>query len=194
VLFLLAAIGRGMNDVAFRAHAIQSSMEQMLHAAALPILSDVQLVVSGLSHLQLFPDPIPDVFVGQPLLVSGKFAGVWPEQILLTGMMPNGECKLQPASLAATRVAAAASDAADAAAPGGAARPASAGATRWLVSGGNSCQRFLTEGPAPRSWQPHGSGLMPGLLPVLSLRRWRCQQLTDGECFIATGLVAATIW
>lgn len=82
-----------MNDVAFRAHAIQASMEQMLHAAALPILSDVQLVVSGLSHLQLFPDPIPDVFVGQPLLVSGKFAGVWPEQIHLTGMLPNGERK-----------------------------------------------------------------------------------------------------
>jgi hypothetical protein len=166
-----------MNDVAFRAHAIQSSMEQMLHAAALPILSDVQLVVSGLSHLQLFPDPIPDVFVGQPLLVSGKFAGVWPEQILLTGMMPNGECKLQPASLAATRVAAAASDAADAAAPGGAARPASARAARWLVFGGNSCRGLLTEGPATRSWPPHGSGLMPGLLPVLGLQRWRCQQL-----------------
>lgn len=34
-----------MNDVAFRAHAIQASMEQMLHAAALPILSDVSLQV-----------------------------------------------------------------------------------------------------------------------------------------------------
>lgn len=88
---LLAAIGRGMNDVAFRAHAIQASMEQMLHAAALPILSDVHLQISGLSHLQLFPEPIPDVFVGQPLLVSGKFAGVWPEKIYLKGTLASGE-------------------------------------------------------------------------------------------------------
>lgn len=86
-----AVIGRGMNDVAFRAHAIQATMEQMLHAAALPILSDVQLSVPGLSHLQLFPDPIPDVFVGQPLLVSGKFAGPWPELIHISGTLPSGE-------------------------------------------------------------------------------------------------------
>lgn len=86
-----AAIGRGMNDVAFRAHAIQASMEQMLHAAALPVLSDVQLKVPGLTSMQLFPDPIPDVFVGQPLLVSGKFTGVWPEHIELIGTLPSGE-------------------------------------------------------------------------------------------------------
>jgi hypothetical protein len=80
-----------MNEVAFRAHAIQASMEQMLHAAALPILSDVQLVVPGVSQLRLCPDPIPDVFVGQPLLVSGKYAGEWPEKVYLIGTMPSGE-------------------------------------------------------------------------------------------------------
>jgi hypothetical protein len=48
----LAAIGRGMNDVAFRPHAIQSVMERMLAAAALPMLSDVQIRVQvGLEHL-----------------------------------------------------------------------------------------------------------------------------------------------
>lgn len=41
----LAAIGRGMNDVAFRPHAIQQVMERMLAAAALPMLSDVQISV-----------------------------------------------------------------------------------------------------------------------------------------------------
>jgi hypothetical protein len=34
-----------MNDVAFRPHAIQSVMERMLAAAALPMLSDVQIRV-----------------------------------------------------------------------------------------------------------------------------------------------------
>lgn len=41
----LAAIGRGMNDVAFRPHAIQSVMDRILAAAALPMLSDVQIRV-----------------------------------------------------------------------------------------------------------------------------------------------------
>jgi hypothetical protein len=86
-----AAIGRGMNDVAFRAHAIQASIERMLNAAALPVLTDLKLEIQGLTHLELFPDPIPDVFVGQPLLVSGKFAGQWPEAVHLVGMLPTGE-------------------------------------------------------------------------------------------------------
>jgi hypothetical protein len=47
----LAAIGRGMNDVAFRPHAIQSVMERMLAAAALPMLSDVQIRVQVCVHL-----------------------------------------------------------------------------------------------------------------------------------------------
>jgi hypothetical protein len=84
------AIGRGMNDVAFRAHAIQASIVQMLNAAALPILSDIHLEVQGPSYT-LFPDPIPDVFVGQPLLVSGKFSGTWPEAIQMVGTLPSGE-------------------------------------------------------------------------------------------------------
>eukprot|EP00878_Enallax_costatus_P029611 GHUV01032139.1.p1 GENE.GHUV01032139.1~~GHUV01032139.1.p1 ORF type:complete len:205 (-),score=25.47 GHUV01032139.1:411-1025(-) len=89
----LAAIGRGMNDVAFRPHAIQSVMERMLAAAALPMLSDVQIIVPGLQQVELFPFPIPDVFVGQMLLVSGKFEGDWPETVDISGTLPDGSSK-----------------------------------------------------------------------------------------------------
>ncbi|WIA34758.1 hypothetical protein OEZ86_013065 [Tetradesmus obliquus] len=86
----LAAIGRGMNDVAFRPHAIQAVMERMLAAAAMPMLSDVQIRVQGLTQVELYPFPIPDVFVGQPLLVSGKFEGDWPESVEICGTLPDG--------------------------------------------------------------------------------------------------------
>lgn len=200
----LAAIGRGMNDVAFRPHAIQAVMERMLAAAALPMLSDVQIRVQvggctesvvvlcagwgccqchwmrrpvcaavalpvlsgatqthagwellklvsiavrgsvecagrgsccqshwcagqyvqlqhcrdapchglfmcdvlrdalaavllpppqGLTQVELYPFPIPDVFVGQPLLVSGKFEGDWPETVEICGTLPDGNCE-----------------------------------------------------------------------------------------------------
>lgn len=92
---LAAAIGRGMSKFALRTRILQSSLEQMLEAAALPILSDVQLQVSGPHYVQLFPDPLPDVFVGQPLLVSGKYAGPWGKDALLTGLMPTGERELK---------------------------------------------------------------------------------------------------
>eukprot|EP00879_Flechtneria_rotunda_P001855 GHRR01002023.1.p1 GENE.GHRR01002023.1~~GHRR01002023.1.p1 ORF type:complete len:570 (+),score=126.11 GHRR01002023.1:3309-5018(+) len=85
----LAAIGRGMNDVAFRPHAIQPVMERMLAAAALPMLSDVQISIQGLDSVELYPFPIPDVFVGQPLLVSGKFEGDWPETVDICGILPD---------------------------------------------------------------------------------------------------------
>lgn len=49
------------------------------------------LQVPGLSYIKMFPNPIPDVFVGQPLLVSGKYAGMWPEQVELVGTLPSGE-------------------------------------------------------------------------------------------------------
>lgn len=84
-------MGRGMSGFAFRLEAIQSSLEGMLQGAALPILSDLQLQVVGPHYLRLFPDPLPDVFVGQPLLVSGSYAGPWGEQVHLTGLLPSGE-------------------------------------------------------------------------------------------------------
>jgi hypothetical protein len=43
-----------MNDVAFRPHAIQSGMERMLAAAALPMLSDVQIRVQVRQHIMSY--------------------------------------------------------------------------------------------------------------------------------------------
>ncbi|KAF8061371.1 ITIH5 [Scenedesmus sp. PABB004] len=86
----LAALGRGMAGLAFRPHAIQAGMEAMLAAAALPMLSDVHIRVEGLTSVELYPFPIPDVFVGCPLLVSGKFEGDWPESVEIAGTLPDG--------------------------------------------------------------------------------------------------------
>ncbi|KAI8464066.1 MAG: von Willebrand factor type A domain-containing protein, partial [Monoraphidium minutum] len=64
----LAAVGRGMSDAALRPGAIQGRMGRMLVAAALPLLSDVTLQVTGVPSCELFPAVIPDLFCGQPLL------------------------------------------------------------------------------------------------------------------------------
>jgi hypothetical protein len=50
----------------------------------------VSAAAQGLTQVELYPFPIPDVFVGQPLLVSGKFEGDWPETVEICGTLPDG--------------------------------------------------------------------------------------------------------
>jgi hypothetical protein len=41
--------------------------------------------------MELLPPILPDVFCGQPLLVVGKYEGVWPAEAQLRGVLPTGE-------------------------------------------------------------------------------------------------------
>ncbi|GMH45075.1 hypothetical protein BSKO_13032 [Bryopsis sp. KO-2023] len=87
----LAVIGRGQFDVAFRPHSIQTQMERMLQAASKPVLTEVSVSIADITSAELYPFPIPDLFVGLPLLVSGKYEGVFPMSIQLNGRLPTGE-------------------------------------------------------------------------------------------------------
>jgi len=87
----LSVIGRGQFDVAFRPHSIQTQVERMLRAASMPILTEVCVTIADLGSVELYPFPIPDLFVGLPLLVSGKYSGVFPATIQLNGRLPNGD-------------------------------------------------------------------------------------------------------
>lgn len=46
--------------------------------------------IEGLTSCELYPFPIPDLFCGLPLLVTGKFEGQFPETITINGKMPDG--------------------------------------------------------------------------------------------------------
>jgi len=87
----LAVIGRGQFDVAFRPHTIMTQIERMLRAASMPVLTEVCITIADLGSVELYPFPIPDLFVGLPLLVSGKYSGVFPSAIQLNGRLPNGK-------------------------------------------------------------------------------------------------------
>ena len=39
----------------------------------------------GIEHCELYPNPIPDLFSGSPLLIAGKFKGEFPPEIKLHG-------------------------------------------------------------------------------------------------------------
>ena len=49
-----------------------------------------------------YPSPLPDLFTGLPLLVSGRFTGAWPASVVLRGLLPDGKRysqKVQPRPL-----------------------------------------------------------------------------------------------
>lgn len=69
---------------------LQVQMQRMLLAAALPLLTNLELQVEGVD-LELYPLPLPDVYCGHPLLVAGKYTGTWPETATISGTLATGE-------------------------------------------------------------------------------------------------------
>jgi len=45
---------------------------------------------------QVFPETIPDLFVNGPIVISGKYSGQMPPQLMLTGKMGNGQMLNMP--------------------------------------------------------------------------------------------------
>jgi hypothetical protein len=86
----VAAAGRGMCKIAVDVPSIKPSMEELLQAAGLPVRTDIQL--QGLPGGKQYPRPIPDLCVGQPLVVTGCVprGGLRPGQAVLEGQNTTG--------------------------------------------------------------------------------------------------------
>lgn len=66
------------------------ALQDMMLAAEKPVLTDIVLEVSGLKEVEIYPFPIPDLYSGRPLIVSGKFMGSWPGSVRVVGMLADG--------------------------------------------------------------------------------------------------------
>lgn len=85
-LRILSNIGRGFCDIALQQDAIQSKMSRIMQAIARPVITDVQMVLPAtLKGVEIFPNPIPDLFSGAPICLSGKFHGQLPGTIVARG-------------------------------------------------------------------------------------------------------------
>ena len=82
----MAKLGRGAvaylgpNDSAAR--VMDDFIERIRH----PALTDVQIDWGGLAVSDVFPRPLPDLFVGRPILVTGRWHGGSPTSVRLTGL------------------------------------------------------------------------------------------------------------
>jgi len=88
---MLAEIGRGFSDVVVYKEKIYAQIIQLLNMASVPILTNVGLKIAGI-QAELFPDPIPDLFMGAPLTISGHYYnGEFPATIELLGVQDDGK-------------------------------------------------------------------------------------------------------
>ena len=56
-----------------------------------PVLTNVRIQTKGFNTTELQPRNLPDVFANRPITISGKWQGEPEGQLILTGIMGNGE-------------------------------------------------------------------------------------------------------
>jgi len=92
-LRMLSLVGRGFNEnvIDMRQEGlVQKRTLRLMHSMSNPVLSYISLAMQA-EGVELYPFPIPDLFKGAPLLVAGKHAGQFPQQIGVQGFLPDGK-------------------------------------------------------------------------------------------------------
>ena len=89
-LKMLATVGRGYSDF-FLTEGLEEKMSALIGKASVPVLTDTKLLADGSSALELFPSPMPDLYVNAPLLVVGSYKGALPESLTFRATKGDGE-------------------------------------------------------------------------------------------------------
>lgn len=90
-LKMLATIGRGFSDVVVFKERLFDQMSRLLEMCRVPIIVNTELDIPGVQALEINPSPMPDLFLGSPLTVSGSFKGTFPSEISFCGLLVTGE-------------------------------------------------------------------------------------------------------
>lgn len=89
----LSEITRGFSLVAHFPEEIGSRIAQLLKFATRPLMANVSVTMPGVDSCDISPYPIPDLYVGSPLLVSGQYitSGKKPQKVTVRGTLFNGK-------------------------------------------------------------------------------------------------------
>eukprot|EP00656_Telonema_subtile_P001711 TRINITY_DN10743_c0_g1_i4.p1 TRINITY_DN10743_c0_g1~~TRINITY_DN10743_c0_g1_i4.p1 ORF type:complete len:442 (+),score=70.46 TRINITY_DN10743_c0_g1_i4:167-1492(+) len=102
-LKMLASFGRGFCELVLEPHRLYEQIHSLMDRASVPVLTNVQLVLPPeLQSTEIYPGmnymhphtpwavAIPDLFVGAPLVITGKFIGYANQPFTLVGTLPDG--------------------------------------------------------------------------------------------------------
>ncbi|KAL5538012.1 hypothetical protein UlMin_045308 [Ulmus minor] len=89
-LQMLAQIGKGYYDAAYDLDSIDSRMQQFFNRTSSVLLANITFDnLEHLDSLELFPSSIPDLSSGNPLIVSGRFDGKFPDIVKVSGTLAD---------------------------------------------------------------------------------------------------------
>jgi Ca-activated chloride channel family protein len=70
-------------------------MEDFFARISHPALTDLAIDWAGLQVAEVFPQQLPDLFVGRPVILTGRITGGAEGLIRVTGKMSNGPMQLE---------------------------------------------------------------------------------------------------
>jgi Ca-activated chloride channel homolog len=91
----LAKAGRGAVAYLGPRDDAAGIMEDFFDRISHPALTDLKLDWSGLQVTDVFPRQLPDLFVGRPVILTGRFSGDQDIAIRVTGMAAGEQVQLQ---------------------------------------------------------------------------------------------------
>ncbi|KAF3620418.1 putative ATP-dependent DNA helicase Q-like 3-like [Capsicum annuum] len=89
-LRMLAVASRGHYNAAYDVDSIEIRMEQLFSRASSVILANIAFEnLDGLEEFEVFPTPVPDLSSEGPLVMSGRYRGVFPESLKAKGVLAD---------------------------------------------------------------------------------------------------------
>uniref|UniRef100_A0A5B7AK45 Putative inter alpha-trypsin inhibitor, heavy chain 4 n=1 Tax=Davidia involucrata TaxID=16924 RepID=A0A5B7AK45_DAVIN len=89
-LRMLAIIGRGHHDAAYDADSIDIRMEGLFSRASSTVLANLAIdTLDKLDGLEVYPSHLPDLLSESPLIVSGRYQGVFPDILKARGILAD---------------------------------------------------------------------------------------------------------
>jgi len=87
----MAKLGRGAVAYLNLRDSGSEIMDRFFERVSHPALTDITIDWNGLEVEEAYPARVPDLFVGRPLVVTGKFSGGGKRNIRVRGRLANGE-------------------------------------------------------------------------------------------------------
>ncbi len=90
LLGTLAQENRGTAMFVTSTEQLESSLSKFYAAIGSPVLIDLALDFGGMDVYDVYPNPLPDMFLGGQVVVTGRYRGSGPTKVNLTGTI-NGQ-------------------------------------------------------------------------------------------------------
>lgn len=89
-LQMLSSIGRGHYGATYDQDSVESTMERWFRRALLPLVTNIIVhTFDDLDAFEVLPSNIPDLLVGCPLIISGKYQGKFPDTVEVEGRLAD---------------------------------------------------------------------------------------------------------